>query len=51
MTQIISPTYSWEYVASLSYEWNVIRGYQRYRWTIWVRDGRFTLNFPLEGSV
>ena len=32
----ISPADSWEYVASLSYEWNVIRGYQRYRWTIWV---------------
>jgi hypothetical protein len=38
MTQIISSTDSWEYVTSLYYEWNVIRGYQRYRWTIWVRD-------------
>ena len=32
------PTGSWEFVTSLHYEWDVIRGRQTYRWTIWVRD-------------
>ena len=36
MAQIISVTDSWEYATSLYYEWDVIRGHQRYRWTIWV---------------
>ena len=31
-------TCSWEFVTTLNYEWNVFRGHQRYRWTIWVRD-------------
>ncbi|KAI0281026.1 hypothetical protein BGY98DRAFT_271545 [Russula aff. rugulosa BPL654] len=33
---LVAGIYFWEYTASLSYEWNVIRGHQRYRWTIWV---------------
>jgi hypothetical protein len=32
------PTGSWDFVTSLYYEWDVIRGRQTYRWTIWVRD-------------
>jgi hypothetical protein len=32
------PTGSWEFVTCLRYEWDVIRGRQTYRWTIWVRD-------------
>ncbi|KAI0281010.1 hypothetical protein BGY98DRAFT_270526 [Russula aff. rugulosa BPL654] len=27
---------SWEFVSTLDYEWSVIRGHQRYRWTIWI---------------
>jgi len=30
-------THSWEYVTTLEYEWDVIRGRRPYRWTIWVR--------------
>ena len=32
------PTGSWEFATGLHYEWDVIRGRQTYRWTIWVRD-------------
>jgi hypothetical protein len=32
------PTGSWDFVTGLYYEWDVIRGRQTYRWTIWVRD-------------
>ena len=28
---------SWEYLTTLEYEWDVIRGRRPYRWTIWVR--------------
>jgi len=28
--------YIWEFFSSLDYEWNVIRGRQPYRWTIWI---------------
>jgi hypothetical protein len=37
------------FVTGLHYEWDVIRGRQAYRWTIWVRAGDdqlFTLSFP-----
>ena len=27
---------SWEYITTLEYEFNVIRGRMTYRWTIWV---------------
>ncbi|KAF8499724.1 hypothetical protein F5888DRAFT_105756 [Russula emetica] len=33
---IVAGIYLWEFVTSFYYEWNVIRGRQRYRWTIWV---------------
>lgn len=37
-----SPTLSWEFVTTLDYEWDVIRGRRPYRWTIWVSSpGRF----------
>jgi hypothetical protein len=42
-TQIIFPTRSWEFVSTLNYEWSIIRGHERYRWTIWVRDDRALL--------
>jgi len=29
--------FRWEFITTLDYEWNVIRGRQPYRWTIWVR--------------
>jgi hypothetical protein len=33
---------SWEFITTLDYEWDVIRGHRPYRWTIWVCDfGRF----------
>ena len=41
--QVIFPTGSWEFVTSLHYEWDVIRGRQTYRWTIWVRDDQLLL--------
>jgi hypothetical protein len=31
-----TPTGSWEFLNTLDYEWNVIRGRRPYRWTIWV---------------
>jgi len=30
--------YSWEFVITLEYEWEVIQGRLPYRWTIWVRN-------------
>jgi hypothetical protein len=33
-------TGSWEFITSLHYEWDVIRGRQAYRWTLWVRDDK-----------
>ena len=30
--------YSWEFVTTLEYEWEVIQGRLSYRWTIWVRN-------------
>jgi len=29
-------TRSWEYIVTLDYEWNVIRGHRPHRWTIWI---------------
>ena len=41
------PNSQLEFVTTLDYEWNVIRGHQPYRWTIWVRDdGGLTLYSP-----
>src|SRR5258708_32743469 len=34
IAQFLTP--SWEFVTTLDYEWNVIRGHRPYRWTIWV---------------
>ena len=35
-------TSSWEYVTTLDFEWDMIRGRRPYRWTIWVCcDRRF----------
>jgi hypothetical protein len=35
-------TSSWEYVTTLDFELEMIRGHRPYRWTIWVcRDRRF----------
>jgi len=34
ITQFLTP--SWEFMITLDYEWNVIRGRRPYRWTIWV---------------
>ena len=36
MSQFLIP--SWEFVITLDYEWNIIRGRRPYRWTIWVRN-------------
>ncbi|KAN0112031.1 hypothetical protein V8E52_007948 [Russula decolorans] len=33
---IVSGIYIWEFVTNLHYEWGIIRGYQTYRWTIWI---------------
>ncbi|KAN0118718.1 hypothetical protein V8E52_004829 [Russula decolorans] len=33
---ILIGTPSWEYMITLDYEWNVIRGRRPYRWTIWI---------------
>ena len=30
--------YSWEFVTTLEYDWDVIRGRLQYRWTFWVRN-------------
>ena len=30
--------YSWEFVTTLEYEWDIIRGRIPYQWTIWVRN-------------
>ena len=32
------PIRSWEFLTTLDFEWSIIRGLRRYRWTIWVRD-------------
>ena len=32
------PTHSWEFVTTLEYEWDIIRGRIPYQWTIWVRN-------------
>jgi hypothetical protein len=31
-----TPRPSWEFITTLDYEWSVIQGRRRYRWTIWV---------------
>lgn len=36
---IVSGIYMWEFVTNLGYEWSVIRGHQRYRWSIWIYSG------------
>ncbi|KAN0107326.1 hypothetical protein V8E52_010262 [Russula decolorans] len=36
MWLIIAGIYIWEFVTGLHYEWDVIRGRQAYRWTIWI---------------
>ena len=36
-TAYSSSAFRWEFITTLDYEWNVIRGRQPYRWTIWVR--------------
>ncbi|KAN0111499.1 hypothetical protein V8E52_008522 [Russula decolorans] len=33
---IVSGIYIWEFVTTLDFEWSVIRGHQRYRWSIWI---------------
>ncbi|KAF8478049.1 hypothetical protein DFH94DRAFT_77741 [Russula ochroleuca] len=33
---IVAGIYIWEFITSLGYEWDVIRGHRSYRWTIWV---------------
>jgi len=33
---VLAGLYFWEFVTTLDYEWNVIRGRRPYRWTIWV---------------
>ncbi|KAI0281008.1 hypothetical protein BGY98DRAFT_270387 [Russula aff. rugulosa BPL654] len=33
---IVLGIYIWEFFTNLNYEWNVFRGHQRYRWTIWI---------------
>ena len=37
---------SWEFVTTLDYEWDVLRGHRPFRWTIWVGSNtRFLLGF------
>ncbi|KAF8492837.1 hypothetical protein F5888DRAFT_880217 [Russula emetica] len=33
---LASGIYIWEFFTTLHYEWSVIRGHQRYRWSIWI---------------
>ncbi|KAI0278275.1 hypothetical protein BGY98DRAFT_1096839 [Russula aff. rugulosa BPL654] len=32
----VAGLYFWEFVTTLDYEWNVIRGHRPFRWTIWI---------------
>ena len=32
----LSSAFSWEFVTTLNFEWEFIRGHRRYPWTIWV---------------
>jgi hypothetical protein len=34
--QLRPSVFSWEFFTTLDYEWDVIRGHEPYRWTIWV---------------
>lgn len=37
---------SWEYITTLDYEWDFIRGRRPYRWTIWVcNDALFSASY------
>ena len=41
----------WEFVSTLKYEWDVLRGNRPYRWTIWVCSlllGFFTTHFKTD---
>jgi hypothetical protein len=42
------PTSSWEYITSLDFELDIIRGRRSYRWTIWVCSDRrlFACRYP-----
>jgi hypothetical protein len=40
------PTSSWEFLITLDYEWNIIRGRRRYRWTIWVCNNSLFCDIP-----
>ncbi|KAI0281013.1 hypothetical protein BGY98DRAFT_270657 [Russula aff. rugulosa BPL654] len=33
---VVCGIYIWEYLKNLDYEWSVVQGHQRYRWTIWI---------------
>ncbi|KAH9991282.1 hypothetical protein BJV77DRAFT_548923 [Russula vinacea] len=33
---VVDGIFLWEYFTTLDFEWNIIRGHRRYRWTIWV---------------
>ncbi len=42
----------WEFVATLDYEWSIIRGHRPYRWTIWVcNEGLFSALFRHSWSL
>jgi len=32
----LSGLYIWEFLTTLDFEWNIIRGHRPYRWTIWI---------------
>jgi hypothetical protein len=49
---VIALLFSWEFVTTLGFEWNVIRGHRPYRWTIWVSgDGPLFGNMSSEIDV
>jgi hypothetical protein len=43
--------HSWEFLTTLGYEWDVIRGRLPYRWTIWVRTNIRITSFFLPRTL
>jgi len=41
-----TPASSWEFLTTLGYEVNIIRGRRPYRWTIWVSTGSIFAPLP-----
>lgn len=43
--------YSWEFITTLEYEWDVIRGRLSCQWTIWVRNNMLELWLPVPEPI